>query len=109
MAAGCTLSKTGLKSWRAVGYCGLFGRTRVPCNLLASADQSVLVGDGWTVGEGRLVGAGVEAALLEPGASPWQAESTPGSAPTAHSEMNSRRSIFSDGTTSEELSARFIG
>jgi hypothetical protein len=35
-----------MKSWYAVEYCGLPGRTSVPCRLLASIFQSASVGDG---------------------------------------------------------------
>lgn len=62
MAAGRMLSKRGWKSWDAVAYCELPGRTSVPCRFVASVFQSASVGDGGLVGLG--LGVGVEEALL---------------------------------------------
>lgn len=110
MAAGCALSKRVLKSWRAVEYCGLPGRTNVPCKLLARADQSALVGGGKGVfvGVGRLVGIGV--AFPTPDGPLWQASSSPDDiAPTTQSVRNSLRLSPPAGTAASGwLRSRFI-
>src|SRR5450759_63288 len=91
MPAGCTLSKRSLKSWSAVGYCALPGRTSVPCRLLPSAVQSAAPGVGRGVGDGCLVGIAVGLLALAGVVVSWQAASTPGRVPTAQRARNSRR------------------
>src|SRR5579872_6137659 len=92
-----TLSKLWIKSWRATGYCELFGRTSVPCMLPARADQSAFVGVGGCVGETCCVGDGlaVGVPLLVCDGDDSHEISSPGNAPTAQRARNSRRLILS--------------
>src|SRR5450755_100574 len=111
MPAGCTLSKRSLKSWSAVGYCALPGRTSVPCKLFPRAAQSAAPGVGRGVGDGCLVVVAVGLFALAGVVVSWQAASTPGRVPTAQRARNSRRFIScqSEGLSSaSSVILRFI-